>query len=187
MASRSVERETPSPPANSRSGGRVALWPEPARRLLESIERIGVQLDAEAGALRQRELAVDELELVGHEIAPQSRLGHLLRHVLEERHMPGHSGEVRRGGDRYARLPTVRDDEPLSFRRELADTASLGEPADAADIRLHDLHSPAVHQVEEFEPCREPLACGDGDRRAPRQLCVAVEVVGPEWCLDEED
>ena len=92
-----------------------------------------------------------------------------------------------RRGDRDARLPAVRDDEPPAGCGELADATRFGQPADAADVGLGDGDEAPVEKLHELVAGREPLAGGDLHGRAACELRVAVEVVGPERRLDEEE
>ena len=71
----------------------------------------------------------------------------------------------------------MRDDSEAALLCEPADAQRFGEPADPSDIGLHDMHVTAVHEVEELEPGREPLAGGDRDRRALCQPGVLVQIV----------
>ena len=67
------------------------------------------------------------------------------------------------------------------------DAPRLGQPADPADVRLRDVRRSPVDQCRELVRVVSHSPCGDPDRRAPRELGVAVEVVDPERRLEEED
>ena len=80
----------------------------------------------------------------------------------------------------------MRDDQQIALGRKLAHAAGLGQPPDATDVRLHDVDAAAIHEVEKLEARRLPFARGDPDGRALGEPAVALEVVHPEWRLDEE-
>ena len=115
-----------------------------------------------------------------------ARLRDLLGDVLEERHVGSDRGQVRGRRDGDPGLPAVGHDHPAPLGGQVAHPPGLGETAHAAHVGLGDLHTAAVHQVEELKPGREPLAGGDRNRRSARQLGVALQVVCPQRRLDEE-
>ena len=100
--------------------------------------------------------------------------------------MRRHRRQVRRRRDGDAGLPSVRDYQPAALCGQVAHALRLGQPADASHVGLGDVDAASVHQVDELESCREPLARRHLHRRAQRELGVPVEVVGPKRRLDEE-
>src|SRR5262249_98497 len=102
-------------------------------------ECLAVEGNPEARRAGDRDLAVDDRELLGQQLAGQGRLGQFGGQELDVRAAGAGGGQVGAGGDADAGLPAVRDDQTAALGGDPADLAGLGEAADAADIRLEDV------------------------------------------------
>ena len=150
-------------------------------------ERLAVDLDAEAGLLRNRDAPVDHAQLLAGEVAPQSGFAQLARQELDESDLGTRGGEMRRGGDRDSGLPEMRHDGQAALSCHLAHTPRLGEAADAADVGLGDADPALVHELRELVPGRQPFAARDRYGLLLGEAAVSGQIVGPEWRLEEED
>ena len=137
---------------------------------------------------RGREPTVGEDELVDSQLLAQPRLAELGRQELEERHVRRDRREVRRDRDRDARLPGVRHDQAAPLARHVADAARLGEAPDPADVGLRRRAPPSARSAG---GTRGATRATRRRRSAPASAAVssriAVDVVGPERRLEEED
>ncbi len=70
---------------------------------------------------------------------------------------------------------------------EIGDAPDLGQPAAAADIGLHHAHLAAGQPFPDFEARRRGFRATDPDRRARRELGMAIEIVVLQRRLSEQD
>ena len=147
---------------------------------------VAVELDPEAGTGRQRDRAIDHLQLVAGEVLAQTCLAQLRWEELDVVAVGCDGGEMCRGCDRDTCLPQVRDNSQPALAGEVAHALGLGQAADTADVGLRDGDPPAFDQVEVLEARRQPLARRDRDRLLG-EARVAVEVVRPQRRLNKEE
>ena len=88
-------------------------------------------------------------------------------------------GEVGAGRDADSGFPAVRDDLSSAFGGHVTNFHRLGEPADAADIRLGNIDFSNVQQVSKLVMRGQPFAGGDTDAAFVVQAGVAFEVIHP--------
>jgi len=133
------------------------------------------------------QFSVNQLQIVLDEFLPELGVGQFRWEVFEVGAVRGDGGEVGACGDADSGFPAVRDDLPTSLGGHVADFHGFGQASDAADIRLGDVHFSAIHQVREFVPGGLPFTGGDADAALVVHPGVAVEVIHPEWSLEEVD
>src|SRR3954447_7931881 len=90
-------------------------------------QHVLVDFDTEARRGGRQDASIGEGEAFLNQLAAQRLDTEMRRQVLDEGAVRRVEGEVRRGRDRQARLPAMRDDDAAPRRREIADLLGLDE------------------------------------------------------------
>ena len=145
-------------------------------------EGVQIEVDAEAGPVRQLKVAVHKLNGFVDYFSASSFIGL----VLQYHEVRGAGGEmdVYCGGDRSAGI-MGRDAGVVNFGHG-SDFFHLPETAGDADVGLDDVHGMMAEQLAEFVAAVEHFAGGDGNVYLVAEFGEGFIVFGAKGLFDEE-
>ena len=155
------------------------MWIPDFSVLFESLQGVHVDLDAEDWFLWDGQFSIDEFQFVLNEFLPEFRVGQFCGEVFEEWTVRGDGREVGAGRDADSGFPAMWNNLSSPFGGHVANFHRLGEPADAADVRLGNIDFSNVQQVPKLVMRGQPFAGGDTDAAFVVQAGVAFEVIHP--------